>query len=499
MKRNLQKASQSRVFTIEDRAGPSHIPAYQSLGRAAGVTWGQGAITPVRVPDPKQYGKYVTIDKIKGQPSLPTTSLEFRTTRDNSPYLKLTRKGCPIDVQLHIGACKDPSDFDQGWEKIAIFEDCDITNYTTPDLGAFDADQEAVISETIEITAQDYYEVKPLTFAEQAATQVVQAVIDVAICDARTCGACGLPSDGTLRVLAVETGVGASPGMAAEIVTTQDGGQTWREGNVTSLPVNKTPTAVACVGPYFLVISNDDAAYNYALTADILAGTATWTKVAAFTAPSAPNAILSFGRTATWVVGNGGYIYVITDPTVGATAQTSGDVTAQNLMAIHGIDESNMIAGGASNAIVKTTNGGLTWSLVTGPAGQAAVQINAVYMLSANEWFVGYNDGKLYYTIDAGTTWTQKTIPGSLDFIDDIKFSTRSVGYLAGRDSGTSGRILRTINGGQTWYVLPETGGGTLPTTAIIRKLAVTGDEPNIVWAAGTKAAGADGILLKGA
>jgi photosystem II stability/assembly factor-like uncharacterized protein len=120
-------------------------------------------------------------------------------------------------------------------------------------------------------------------------------------------------------------------------------------------------------------------------------------------------------------------------------------------------------------------------------------------MLSATEWFIGYNDGKLYYTIDSGTTWTQKTTPGSLDFIDDIKFSTRSVGYLAGRDSGTTARILRTINGGQTWYVLPETGGGTLPSTAIIRHLAVTGDEPNVVWAAGTKAAGGDGILLKGA
>lgn len=500
VRRNLQHASQSRVFTIEDRAGPTHTPIYQALARATGLSWGLGSITPVRIPDPKQYGRYLTVDKIKGQPGLPTTSLEFRTTRDASAMLKLIRKGCPIDLQLHIGACKDPSDFDAGWEKVAVFEDCDFTNYSTPALGAFDADQEAQIIETLDLTAQDYYEVKPLTFALTAETQIVQQVVDVAICDSKTCGTCGLPSDGCQRVFAIETPVGASPGLTAEILSTQDGGATWREGNITSLPANRAPSALACVGPYLAVISNADCSINYALITDVLAGTATWTRTATglTCAAGAPNAIFSVSRTQTWIVGNGGYIYTSTDITGGVTAQSSGDVTSQNLGCIHGYDESNILVGGASNALLRTQNGGATWSAVTAPAGQAAVTINSVFMLSATEWYIGYNDGKVYYTADGGTNWTQKSVPGSLTVIDKIVFSTRSVGYLIGH-TATVGKVLRTINGGFTWYVLPESGGGSMPTALQFYGLAACGEDPNQVWVGGIKALAGDGLLVKGA
>lgn len=504
VRRNLQKASQSRVFTIEDRAAADHVPIYQAFARATGITWAQGTITPVRIPDPKQYGRFLTVDKIKGQPALPTTSLEFRAVRDISSMLKLLRKGCPIDIQIHVGACKDPSDFDMGWEKVQIIEDADISNYAEANLGAFDADQEAAVTTTLDFTGSDFYEIKPLAFAGMAETQIVQEVRDVIICDSKTCGACGLPSDGCQHVFAIETSTGASPGLSAELVATKDGGSTWLESNVTSLPANKTPTALACVGPYLCVISNDDCSYHYALINDILAGTATWTKsVTGLTCVAGtPNAIFSLGRTQTWIVGNGGYIYNSTDITAGFTVQSAGSVTAQNLMCIHGYDENYLLAAGASNAIVLTKNGGLTWTLIAGPAGQAAVTINTVFMLSDLVWYLGYNDGKLYYTNDGGVTWTQKVIPGGLTIINKIQFSTRTVGYLIGQAVTISSvaKILRTINGGNSWYVLPETAGLSIPTTAKFNGLSACGEDPNVVWAGGFKTApNADGILVKGA
>lgn len=497
--RDLQKSSQSRVWTVADRAGPSHAPTYQALARATGLSWGQGSITPIRTPSYTQYGRFDTVDKIRGQEDLPGLSLEFRMTRDLSDILKLVRKGCPFDIQIHVGACKDPTDFDAGWEKIMVLEDADASSYSTGELGALDADQEAVVPETLEAMGTNWYEIKPLAFAGQAESQIVQQVVGVAICDSKTCGACGIPSDGTLRVFAVQVPAGASPGLPSEVVFTTDGGSTWTESIITSLAANEAPSALLCVGPYLVALSNASASLHYALITDLLAGTETWTEQASgFNGSGQPNAAISFGRTLTWIVGDGGYIYFASDPTAAVTAQSSGDVTSEDLNAIHGIDENNLLAGGNNNAILLTSNGGSTWVAVTGPSAQAAANVTAVQMLSDLEWLVGYSDGELWYTIDGGVNWTEKALPGALTQIDGIAFSNRTVGYIIGR-TATAGKILRTVSGGYTWYVLPESAGLTVPTANAFEALAVTEDDVNVVWFGGTKTSGGDGILVKGA
>jgi len=55
---------------------------------------------------------------------------------------------------------------------------------------------------------------------------------------------------------------------------------------------------------------------------------------------------------------------------------------------------------------------------------------------------------------------------------------------------------LRTIDGGYSWYVMPE-GAGTIPTNAGVTALAVC-EDPNVLFATGAASAG-DGILLKAA
>lgn len=502
MPRKLQKASQSRVWTITDRAAPNHPPVYQDLARATPVSQGLGAITPIRTPSRTQYGQFDTIDKIKGQADLPGMGLEFRMTRAISEILKIVRKGCPIDVQVHIGACKDPTDFDLGWEKIHVLEDADPQNYSTGDLGAFDADQEAVVLETLDLMGTNYYELKPLAFSQRAESEIVQSVLGVTICDAKTCGVCGLPSDGCQRIFAIQASAGASPGVAAEVVFTEDGGATWSESIATSLPVNQPADALLCVGPYLVIISNAGGGIEYASIADLFAGTATWTsQLSGFNASGKPRAGFSFGRTDSWFVGDGGYIYHASDPTSEVIPQTSGDVTTEDLYAISAADEDTLLVGGDQNALLYTNNGGTTWSALTGPSGQALVNIRTVHMLSAMEFLVGYADGKLYYSADGGSSWTQKGLPGGLTEIGSIKFSTRTVGYLIGRVGTGAGaaRLLRTINGGYSWYVLPEETGLSVPTAAQFFGLAACTEDPNSVWLGGIETAGGDGILIQGA
>lgn len=499
-KRQLLKTSMSRVFTTEDRAGPSHTPVYQQLTRNLGVTFPLGDITPVRVPNPNQYGSYIVVDKIKGQAGLPSSSLEVRSTLLLSEYLKLAKKGCSIDIQIHHGACKDPSDFDLGWSKIDVFEEVDFTNLGTGELGAFDADQEAPIMETVDWTAQDWYQIKPLNFTEQASSEIVQEVVDVVICDSVACGACGIPSNGCQRVFAVQVSAGASPGLPSEVISSQDGGATWEEQVITTLAANQAASAIACVGPYLVVVSNGDDSIHYASLVDLIQDDAVWTEVTTgIVGAGSPNRIFSFGRTKTWIVGDGGYIYFSEDITTGVVVQSAGTVSTQNLGAIDAINEDSLLVGGAANAILLTRNGGDTWAAVAGPSSQAAATVTGVKMLSENEWILTYSDGTVWYTVDGGVLWTQSTVPGSLTVIDDIKFSTRTVGYIAGH-TATVGKILRTINGGKTWYVLPEEVGSSVPTAVRFNRLAACGDDVNTVFAGGLKTTpNGDGILIKGA
>ncbi|KKL52906.1 hypothetical protein LCGC14_2280760, partial [marine sediment metagenome] len=117
-----QITAQSRVFTFEDSAGPASEPVYQGAARAMGVSWPQGDITPIRLPSGDRYGDFVIKRTIVGQRGLPSLPLQFRMLEDLSAVLGLVRKGCPIDIQVHFGACQQPTDFNGGWDKIIVLE-----------------------------------------------------------------------------------------------------------------------------------------------------------------------------------------------------------------------------------------------------------------------------------------------------------------------------------------------------------------------------------------
>lgn len=493
----LQKSSQSRLFLIEDGAGPANAPAYQSLGRALGLSWSQGDLTPVRIPDPDAYGKFKTLEFQRGQEGLPTLSIESRLTHDPSTLLSLIRKGCAFDVQIHAGVCEDPRDFNGGWDKIYVLENALATSYDTGELGALDSDQDAPVNETVPLSGRDYYEIKRLQAAELASSEIVQEIVDVVICDSAQCGECGITSDGCEKVFAVTLSAGGSPGLPAEVIYSEDAGSTIGQTNVSTLAANEDPTALACVGIYLVVVSNDSDSLHYASLADILDGDETWAEVTTgFVALKGPNDIFSISSVFTWIVGDGGYIYFSDDVTSSVSTQTAGGVTTENLNAIHGYDEENLVAVGDNNTVLFTTDGGTTWSAVTGP--NVGVNLNTVWMHSAIEWMVGAADGTLWYTRDSGGSWTQKGFPGSgSGVVRDIQFATGAIGYMSHSTSTPAGRILRTLDGGFSWYVLPEQAGFSIPSNDYINAIAACGEDPNVIFAGGLGDDASDGIMMK--
>jgi hypothetical protein len=462
-----------------------------------GVSWPQGDLTPIRIPDPNAYGKFETIELQRGQQGLPTLSIESRLTRDLSELLALVRKGCAFDVQLHAGVCEDPRDFNNGWEKIYILEGALATSYDTTELGALDSDQDVPVNETVPLSGLDYYEVKRLVATEIGGTELVQAVVDVIICDSAQCGECGIASNGCEKIFAVTLSAGGSPGLPAEVVYSPDAGATLGETNVSTLAANEDPNGLACVGQYLVVISEDSVSLHYASLVDILEGTETWTEVTTgFVALKGPLGIFSVSAVKTWIAAETGYIYFSEDVTSGVEVQTAGSLSVQDLNAIHGSDDRNLVAVGASNTVLYTNDGGSTWASVTGP--DVGVNLNTVWVRSATEWLIGTAAGKLWYTRDGGVTWVEKTFPGSgSGVVRDIQFATPSVGYMAHSTTAVAGRILRTLDGGNSWYVLPEAAGQTIPENDYIGAIAACSEDPNIVFAGGLAGNAVDGILLK--
>ena len=118
-------------------------------------------------------------------------------------------------------------------------------------------------------------------------------------------------------------------------------------------------------------------------------------------------------------------------------------------------------------------------------------------MRDTNEWFVGADDGNLYYTVDGGTNWTQKEFyQDGVGIVKDIKFSSPTVGWMSHANATPSTRIFRTIDGGYSWYVTPE-GNTALPANNYIYALAVC-ENVNVIYGAGLAEDGTDGIIVKG-
>jgi hypothetical protein len=450
-----------------------------------------GDITEVQCPDPSVYDEFLVVDEVRGAGGPVTTTMVARFGLVN-PILKLR---CPFDIAVHFGKCKDPSDFNHGWEKGVVFNHARLTSRSASELTALEAADRAAILVTGAISARKFYEVDPIVFAEYAKTLITGEVIAVVICDTPSCGECEKISGGCQRVYAVCAPSSiTSPGLPAEVVFTLDGGATFDEEDIISLDPDERPSDAVCVSDMLVVVSQDSGSLHYAYLTDL----GTWVEVlVGFVVAGAPNAIWSVDARHTWIVGEDGYIYFTADPTAGVEVQDAGVAAAvQDLYDVHFIDTLRGIAVGDTTTIVVTENGGATWTLLVPGTPPGAANLLSCWMLTENIWFVGDDAGKLWYTTDKGATWTEKAIPIANPFaIHDIVFFEAGFGWLAVEDDTHKGHILRTRDGGCTWYELPE-ATGSLPVNDKINSIAPC--DQNTIWAGGMADTPADGILVLG-
>ena len=131
-------------------------------------------------------------------------------------------------------------------------------------------------------------------------------------------------------------------------------------------------------------------------------------------------------------------------------AKKPGVLTTGDYNAIHFSSEKVGFAGAAADVIVRTTNGGDTWEACTATGGGG--DILTVWAIDEYRAWVGTDDGDIYYSVDGGATWSERTVTGiTAGTIADIQFSNDQIGYLIHNTAAPVGRIYRTINGGYSW------------------------------------------------
>lgn len=494
----LVQSGYSRVWIIK-RPGPAAELLYLGCAKIGDPSWPQGDVTDIECPDPARYNEFLKDpDGIVGARGRVTFPINSRYDFGYSDLLKIARERCGFDVRVLIGKCKNPSDFKSGWEKMLALPSARLTTYALENLGAIESGERNPTNENVDVSAVELFELLPTAFSELCASTVARELTAVTVCDQGSCGGgCGPYSDGCSKVFAVEIGTGATPGTLPSVVYSGDGGETCGSVDINTMFSNETPEDAACVGDNLVVIASTANSIHWATTANILSGVAApFTEVTGFAGIS-PRAMWSNDSQHTWIVGDSGYIWFASDPTAGVDAQSNGDVTTQNFRDVHASDNDNVVAVGANNAIVYTTNGGVSWVAATGPT--PGVGLNAVYVFSADVWLVGNAAGALYVTENHGTTWTVIALPGSLGAIQDIVSPGSGVFYLAGT-SGATGKILKSTAYGAagTWYLLPEKSG-SIPAADRFNMLAVCAANPNVVFGAGLGDNGTDGIFVKAA
>ena len=118
-------------------------------------------------------------------------------------------------------------------------------------------------------------------------------------------------------------------------------------------------------------------------------------------------------------------------------------------------DTAGIIAAGQYGTYARTFDRANTWQVSHIDSGMFIVSI---YMRNLNVGYaVGY-DGKFSRTFDGGLTWTAPAVISQYH-LNDIAFFNDSVGYIVGGngtfpfDDSTKGIILKTNDGGNSWFV----------------------------------------------
>ncbi len=101
--------------------------------------------------------------------------------------------------------------------------------------------------------------------------------------------------------------------------------------------------------------------------------------------------------------------------------------------------------------LYKTTDGGITWKKIP----QVENPVSTLYFFDETLGFVKGSGSHLYRTDNGGDSWTilDDQFPVYY-FPQSIRFATKKIGFMSGRNNALESNMFRTENGGITWQEL---------------------------------------------
>lgn len=487
---NVIKSNEVRVFIQRALTPASAVQYYGclSLGEAA---INLGDLTPVWCPSSETLGAFVLVDEVAGEPELPTVDFTQKFDRFlEDIWWELKRANCPINLYVKLGKCQRPDNFYE-WDSLILYHRGRMTSLTIPAMNNLTPGDNASLDLTGSITLGDINGLKQLFAGQKADATIVAEVLDGFYADSITCGDCGVQSDGCSKQYWLTVANSASVGLSSQLVYTIDNKVTYNTLDIPPLG-GLSANRMARVGSYVVIVSEAAGNHIYALLSDVDDGlTSAFTAVTGYVAGKSPRCIFSKSPSLTYVGGQGGYVYLLTDAAATPTVLTDGTVTTGNITDIHGFG--NTIVAVADNGdVIYSTDVGETWALVD--ALPSAGQLTAVWCLSATMWFVGDNLGALNYTLNRGDTWTLKALPSGATTVNDIAFSSLSVGWVAYQTGGgaSAAKIAWTVDVGNSW----RTGKPRMNNlTAANRYNVIAVCQDNEISIGGRETVGGDGII----
>ena len=148
----------------------------------------------------------------------------------------------------------------------------------------------------------------------------------------------------------------------------------------------------------------------------------------------------------------------------------SSETTSYWLNSVHFADNSTGWAAGRFGTIIKTTNGGINWTL---QSSNTSNDLESIHFADNNTgWAVG-DGGTIRKTTNGGTHWAIQ-ISGTGNWLYSVHFTDNNTGWAVGGE----GTIIKTTNGGTNWTVLSSGTGSWL--------FSVHFADNNTGWAVGT-------------
>lgn len=445
--------------------GPNTEPQFLGCHELGDLSEAEGGVELIRCFRPDGTGWDVVGDKLT--PPDPVSATISALVFKERSWLEKVR--CPFGIYVLQRDCGDASVF-SNYIRGQILTNVRRTSRKFAGLVSREEDVESTMD--IELTAWP-----PLLDVDELRVELVTSALFttglneiVANYDERCVGDCGATMDkGEIAFLGSDTLVAAK----ADVFRSADFAVTWAAVtepfgavaledvlSIVRFPISRTTyrTLAAARPP---VAGQGQVGYS-----DVEGGAA-WTLVS-IGGPAAAHGAGNYGTLWAldsrhiWLASTLGYIYFSDDGGETWAVVEPGGICITTYSGIHFCDELYGIAGSLADVIVMSDDGGQTWAAVA-PTGGAG-DILCAFRLDKNRAWVGDDDGKLWFTNNGGTTWTQRTgwTGSGTGDVTAIKFANEYQGFMVhNAGGGGAGTVLHTTDGGFNWDALttPDNDG----------------------------------------